>query len=276
MNTSKIVKDILREFIENEAIKTFSLSRIPTSELKRQYVNFRLTMMESSFGNPLLKHNGKYIIENAKFTEPLEKVKPIIEKKYGLKDWQFEIRKAYNNIEIAIIAPEIDKNVELITDDMNQFGYFLGFSETVTYEGMKWVRMQFEPRFQNEINDVVRKYHQIYHITPTYNLENIKRIGLIPSSKREGFSYPNRIFFIKGDTSFEEIAFIGQQLSDKNSNEKNDGKYSLLVIDTKNIPTDVNFFLDPNYGHGIFTEQPIPPSAIKSIIPLNYAKKREE
>jgi hypothetical protein len=119
------------------------------------------------------------------------------------------------------------------------------------------------------LNDIVRKYSFITHITPFYNKEKILRIGFVPKSKNEMFSYTDRVFFFKGDTPINEIIFQAFEFDNRLKNKKNNHIYTIFTIDTNKIPNNVSFHTDLTYPCGIYTTDNIPPNCIKGYTDFN-------
>lgn len=113
------------------------------------------------------------------------------------------------------------------------------------------------------INDIVRKYDHITHITPIYYKEKILKRGFVPKSTNVMFSYPERVFFFKGDTPPIEMSYQIIDFDEKRKNKRNNHTYTLFTVDTKKIPENVNFHTDLTYPFGIYTNDNIPPSAIR-------------
>ena len=142
---------------------------------------------------------------------------------------------------------------------------------------MKYI--QYEPRHQNFINDMVQNEEYIYHLTPTNKVEKIIKYGLTPKTNNKLFKYPERIYFFLHKPSEEDCLclmrqFYKQELVKVKEDKKYvpyNGGYTLLAIDTEQIKT-VNFSYDPNAFDAIFTTDNISPNAIEIIsqIEQNY------
>lgn len=83
------------------------------------------------------------------------------------------------------------------------------------------------------------------------------------------FSYPERVFFFKGDTPFNEILYQCIDFNNHIKNKLNNDVYTIFIVDTKKIPNNVNFHTDLAYPYGIYTNDNIPPSAIKKYQDFN-------
>lgn len=113
------------------------------------------------------------------------------------------------------------------------------------------------------LDDIVRKYDFITHITPVYNRDKILRMGFVPKNKNEMFSYTDRVFFFKGDTPYEEILYQAIKFDEGLENKRNEHVYTIFLIDTKKIPNYVSFHTDLTYPCGIYTTENVPPTVIK-------------
>ena len=98
--------------------------------------------------------------------------------KLKLKDWQFTVNSGYNNVPsvqaeykndkaIFINIPTINKNESIIKEILERFGYYWSNSYKLKgkAQGINWVVLVFYPLYLDNINDKVKKYKYIYHIT---------------------------------------------------------------------------------------------------------------
>lgn len=263
----KIIKEEIKKALNNNKKKFINIdfSNITYEQAKKQYVDYTkihaFPNFSSTINNFSLKDNS--IVESSG-SKPLSEVKKEIINKYFLDDWQFRIITSMNNIDIAIIIPQIYKNHSLIKDDMETMGYFNSISKPIVINGFNYIQMQFEPTYQDDILNDVKNMGILYHSTLTSNINNIKQKGFIPSSKNNFFDYPDRIYFSKGNTDMKCLINITVQLA--NVNKQNVTDYSIIVIDTSKIPDNVKFYYDPNYQDGVFTEDTLPSNVIKSVM----------
>ena len=147
---------------------------------------------------------------------------------------------------------------------MDLCGYFCSVEKEYPYID-KWIYLNFEPKNQNEVNEYVRNMKIIYHVTQEKNVDKIIKNGLTPRFNNPLFSYPERIYLFVEETPPDEIYNLTKQLKTVRKDEK---KHCLLIIDVEKIPDNVSFYLDPNYGCGVYTKDNIPPSAIKEIFEM--------
>ena len=72
-----------------------------------------------------------------------------------------------NDKAIFINIPTINKNESIIKEILERFGYYWSNSYKLKgkAQGINWVVMVFYPLYLDNINDKVKKYKYIYHIT---------------------------------------------------------------------------------------------------------------
>ena len=267
-----IVKESIQEYIENNQRSNIGdyfkeiLSHLSDDELNDMFnIGFiKETHIYSPF-HPFYKGKGG-LHEDLGTSLPLEEVKKEISNKYGLKDYQFRIENACNNVNIAILIPKLDGVVSDMITDMNKLGYFSSKSETIQDRGYTFIVMQFEPLYQEDIRNEISKDGMLYHITPTRNIEGIKANGLIPNSLNTIFDYPDRIYFLISGYNVRELRMFAKGLRDNSSN-KNE-PYSLVILNLYKVPRNVSFHYDPNFANAVYTYDKVPSSAIVNIIDL--------
>ena len=128
--------------------------------------------------------------------------------------------------------------------------------------------MQFEPYCQlqkDETDEIKSQCNVLYHWTPEYNIESIMGQGLIPLHENPIFNYPPRTYLVKDNCDSEYLLNFGNALCVTNKNPKNNGSYVLLSVNIKNLDGSIRFYYDPNFGYGVFTEQPIPKETLTVV-----------
>ena len=183
--------------------------------------------------------------------------------KYQWDPWQFVVTQISNNIEIALLIPDYNQNIPTIISDMNKNGYFKGYERSVLINNLPYKELRFEPLYQESERNTVINIGMIFHSTYKNNIPNILQNGLIPDSKNPKFTYPKRVYFSKFTSDIRKICDITVQLA--NVNHKNVLDYCIITIDTKKIPDNVDFYFDPIYENGIFTNDIIPTECIMSV-----------
>lgn len=256
----QFIKDTIKEYQEQgnngSAITPFIDDTM--DNIKHQYVNYNFVTLHG-FGNPLMKVDNKFVAKQPKYGTSVDEAADIIEDTYHLEDWQVIKKKN----QISFVIADIDKNKTFIESDMKYLGYFLSFSEPFTIENMKWLKMRFEPRFQNDESNRIKQYGLLLHMSPTGNTESILRDGIVPQSKNKYFKYPNRVYLFKGDIEYRFLKRFGRGMARANG-LPNSNAYTVFEVDTEKLPDDVKFYEDANIDEGVYTEQIIPPSAIIS------------
>ena len=269
---SDVIKKHLNEsskIIDTEIGFEFDINDIPVSALRKQYINFHDYLMPR-FYDKLTKYEN--INESVNYTEDAEVAMHAILDRYPLDNWQYKIMTAFNNIHVIVIIPFINENEELITQSMEQLGYYKSDRWLQPVLNMKYIAIRFDPYYPDSLTNDIRRYNYIYHLSPAYNLESIKKNGFIPKSENERFMYPPKLHLIKGNTSKEEIENIGKQLYKANNNPNNTGDYILFSIVVDRIPGNIEFFGDSFYECGICTYDPIPYSAVITTQEMKFNK----
>lgn len=252
--------------IFDDTFKNFDLSKIPVDKLKKQFVNFKFKLVGTPYGSELVESTKqRRLTEGITHSVDVGDVKDEMIKKYGLDSWQFDIAEMENDIKVAIIIPHVDENESMVVEDMVSMGYYLSFRNDLTQSGMNYILLRFDPRYPKSVTNDVRNMEFIYHWSPKYNLELIKKLGFTPQSKNKRFSYPPRIHFIKSDVLQSQIESLGKQLCESNDDVRNDGEYVLFTLDVSKIPDNVNFIGDSCYKHGICTEDEIPYECVVGV-----------
>lgn len=271
-----IVNEVVSKLIKKINLrKLFDFSKIPDEELRRQHYDISLIHARSGYGSLLMKNKkGDYITENDSRVTPASQVKHEIDFKYGFAPWQFRVIERGHDIQICLCIANFPNAVKEITKDLNQMGYFISSEEIVIdHLNQEWYEMQFEPIYQVDESDEILNLGDLYHITPSYNVEGILANGLMPSSKNSKFKYPNRIFLMTGNIPIDSIKSIGKQLYNNDTNNNNDGTYTLFKIDSEQLRGNISLYYDPNFEFGAFTEQLIPPQAITIVVTIKYKNK---
>jgi hypothetical protein len=217
-----------------------------------------------TFDNPisLSMSDSKSLNEGTFKTYPPEKVQKYIINMFRLpSDWvNFEESEQGGVYFFWLRVRKSLTLIEQIIKAMNLCGYFCSIKQED--KEPEFIILQFEPRHQNNANEEVRAMDYIYHVSPSYNLNKILKSGFTPKTKNSLFDYPDRVYFFKQHTTEDELNNLTYHLCCYNKSLGNNNKYVIFIIDVKEIPQNVNFYLDGNYANGIYTTDNIPPSAI--------------
>ena len=277
--TEKIIENIIREKIEGyiNAEKFFNFSRIPIKELEEQYYYLGDALSIKGYGGMfMLGDNDKLLFEEAQATLSPEKTKEQMMKRFNFKDWQVKITIEANNIKLVTLFPDFRENCQLVKDAMTACGWSLALQQNTTAKnGDKWILMSFDPMYQDNISNEIRKNWYLYHWTPLYNCKSILKNGLEVRSENSKYDYSPRIHLLKHDLNDSQIMFIGEQLCNQNKDPRNDGKYALLSIVVRKIPRNTEFFYDPRYEGGYYVTSPIPKEAIGVRFGHDFKNKQD-
>ena len=254
----RIVKETIQEYIEKFRKEVFDLSKITPEMAEKQFVDYA-TMEPVGFTTL----NYDKVEEEANYSRPLSEVRADMMAKYQWDPWQFVVTQISNNIEIALLIPDYNQNIPTIISDMNKNGYFKGYERSVLINNLPYKELRFEPLYQESERNTVINMGMIFNSTYKNNIPNILQNGLIPDSKNPKFTYPKRVYFSKFTSDIRKICDITEQLAKVNN--KNVLDYCIITIDTKKIPDNVDFYFDPIYENGIFTNDIIPTECIMSV-----------
>ncbi|QFQ12604.1 hypothetical protein C7Y71_006015 [Pseudoprevotella muciniphila] len=248
------------------------LSQLSKEELMKYWIDYGTIQKAASYTNPLTMALGSTINEGLIQIYPIDKTIEYVRSYFGLHNNQIKEINADNGIKhILVVIPSIGNNIELIKKAMDYCGYYLGFPKEDNIPINQLVTLQFEPKFQNNVSNNIRKEETtLLHLTPYYNLKKIQNIGFSPRLRNELFNYPSRIYFLRGSMNRQEMIDIGIQLNNANNSLGNTGKYALITLDVSAIPQEKSLFLDPNYPYGIFTMNNITSDVIINVEEIQF------
>lgn len=242
------------------------------TNLIKESIGKKLILPRKSFGNifninETVKENP--LLEGIFRTYKPEKVLKYLEKRYG-DAAIVNIFDGDNEEKIFLIKTgDVDYNQNIIDKDMALCGYFPSYVEK--NNGQRTI--QYEPRHQNAVNDIVQDAEYIFHITKTNRVKKILNIGLTPKTHNKKFNYPDRVYFFLKEPSYKEWLdiieeFYSAELKAYKMRQTNnlpyEGSYTVLSIDTGKIK-NTNFFYDPNAENCVYTYDNIPPEAIEVV-----------
>lgn len=140
-------------------------------------------------------------------------------------------------------------------------------TKTLDYEN-EWllnqqIQMHFRAKFNVEYKDKSVP-SLLYHITPSRVVPKILKQGLTPRANGRQEMHPERVYcYTEYPNDWKEIA------NNFRSSGKKEDLYTLLEIDKRKINPKIKFYYDSNtytkYPTAIYTNEPIPPTAIKII-----------
>jgi hypothetical protein len=187
------------------------------------------------------------------------------------------LRKSFNFVyfqeknTFLVILQNINKiKLDEFLKYTNNLGWYPSWLNTSNYNG-KWnpklfnyniSEIVFEAKFDDEVVENIPSV--LYHITPTQNTNKILSIGLVPKSRSKASYHPDRVYLSK---DLKDIENLGEKFYQKTGIKD----WAILKIDTDVIPGDyLKLYTDPNYKHGYYTLNNIPPHAIEKIKNINF------
>ena len=183
----------------------------------------------------------------------------------------------YLTMEMIMLIPVIKKNVEIITEFMDENGYYEA-KKAIRKDkgGRKWMTVMFDPKKQESIKDMVLKYHKYaYHTSPIYNAESIEKNGILAKYAKSPFiSNTKRIYLYLGNTSNQKYVDMMESISRKLQSKDNKftGDFVEYEIMLKKLPENAEYYVDI-HGFGkdyIYTESDIPIESIRDSEDKTY------
>lgn len=238
-------------------------------------VDYSKIIKPASYSNPLtiaLFGGNTSLNEGLITTYPIDKTIKHIKDYFNLDSSQIYENEAENGKkEILVQLVNYGDNFKLLNKAFEYCGYFLAVPKRDKIKPNAVVWLQYEAKFESDDTETIRKTESLlYHLTPAYNLKSIKAIGFSPRCKNDLFSYPSRLYFVKGSVPPNHVAYLGEQLFQANSSKGNDGNYALMRLSLSRIPDNVKFHLDPNFEDGIFTMNNIKPNCVMDVVIINF------
>lgn len=240
------------------------LSKVPVENLRERYRDYGIFQGCCGIIEPFKQISED--IEGNRISEDAKTVAQNLGRKYLLdRSWQIIVDDGDNDVPILVAIADIKENSKMVIDDMAMAGYFVGYRKEYQKDGMLWQVLQFEPLYPKDNTDEVKKGTIAYHWTPSYNLGDITKNGLVPKSENSHFSYPPRVYIMTRKCDYNRLMALGQTLCLMNKDPRNNGKYALISLRTWKIPKETKFYYDPNMTDAMYTYDVIPPSAILNI-----------
>ena len=279
---------------EVEELDIFDFDNIPMSELDKAYIDY-----EPLYDTvDLYSLDEDYIYEERKNnTNGIQSAVDVVSRAMNhLKILEFQIKvNSPNGVEYievkrlmedypdfltmstAMLVPDIKKNVEIITEFMDDNGYY-GAKKTIYKDkgGRRWMLLMFDPKKQESIKEMVMKYHKYaYHTSPIYNAESIEKNGILAKYAKTPFiSNTPRIYLYLGNTSNPEYVKMMKSIS-RNLQRKDNkftGDFVEYEIMLKKLPENAEYYVDI-HGFGkdyIYTESDIPIESIRDTEDKTY------
>lgn len=268
--TITIINDEIIDDFDNDIdvrdLLCFDIKSISHILNKQELNEFVLFPMSFRFTRLFENESGDFVHNRENhISVPIEEVKSEIITRFNLAPEQFQKVKAANDLELAVIIPDIDFVKNDIIRCMKHLNWNLSSEVDVIYNTKyrehHYIQMRFEPMFSYNANDIVKKWNRLYHITTKSNLKSILQNGLLPKSDNWRFKYPPRVYLIKGNVGKIKMKQIASALYDDRPDYDNESIVQ-LTIDASKLSEDVDFYLDTLFEDGIYTYNEIPPEAI--------------
>ena len=279
---------------EVKELDIFDFDNIPMSELDKAYIDY-----EPLYDTvDLYSLDEDYIYEERKNnTNGIQSAVYVVSRAMNqLKILEFQIKvNSPNGVEYievkrlmedypdfltmstAMLVPDIKKNVEIITEFMDDNGYY-GAKKTIYKDkgGRRWMLLMFDPKKQESIKEMVMKYHKYaYHTSPIYNAESIEKNGILAKYAKTPFiSNTPRIYLYLGNTSNPEYVKMMKSIS-RNLQRKDNkftGDFVEYEVMLKKLPENAEYYVDI-HGFGkdfIYTETDIPIESIRDTEDKTY------
>ena len=218
-------------------------------------------------------------------TYDLEKTVAYVKDYVGLEDWNIVYERARNGIiTVRIVIPEGDeetyRNVCRVMCDL--CGYY------VTHERFAPVKdkdgnlidcreMFFRPKFSSRkrVEEYLKRHPRVWHITSMERAEKIKKQGFVPKSSNKLFKYPEKVHFLLGFYTEDQVADIGKKL--KRVEGRDNEVWTIMVVDIRKPDgTFPKFYVDPDLDGSIYTYENIPSSSIIETFEEKRRRNLEE
>ena len=264
-------------------LDTFDINTIPYGERLEHYVDYN--------DGCILYH---VIVPHNPLTESVDEenslaVKEVFDKLkhyYKIANWQMKVISPfkveipiaeckYKAISNVMIIPSIKENLQIITKEMNNAGYYCSkYQSLKDNDGMMWIIVQFNPYKQDDINNNLLRREMImylYHCSPVKFENEILTKGLIPKNDSSVYKYPPRTFLKIGDDDMKDYYRLMREIS--STHPEYNGKYVMFTISVEKVIDSVKFYLDPNAKDCCYTTDIINSDAIidKHYKDFNFA-----
>lgn len=268
-----IINELINKVMGDKNISNrdnvFDLDNIPLYILDDGFQRYHPYTMNISHRNPL-SSTIRIDVSTDYYNQILE-VKKSITSTFPIFDQQFKIVKEVNRIYVMILVAITDDNVDIIEEAMESQGFFRSHVRDgillIDKKKRKWLDIRFEVMSSNDVTDEIReKYNIIYHLAPSVIEQQVEKNGLEISNNNPLYKYSETIAFVTEDwmnsddmqglanTLYTKMKKVG--ISNFSSN------YTLYKIDISLMSKDIRFFYDINEEKGLYTNVPIPSSAI--------------
>ena len=206
-----------------------------------------------------------------------------ITKSFRLSEWQFNvIELSEGDKMIAIIIPDLVDNIEIIKKVMSLYGYFLSQQKDYPHASDFKV-LYFMPKFQEYINEQLKGFEYLWHVSPEKYKNRILEQGLLAKSDNILYEYPDRIYLIPlfggddceyKDYDDEVKKYLTKLVRYIRGEKKIENKWAFYRIHLNDIP-NVKFSIDYTmdlFQDSLYTTDAIRPSAIEYVDSVDLSK----
>ena len=160
------------------------------------------------------------------------------------------------------------------TDRINKILNFYGYTNSLGMFSDK-LQLQLEPKYPVKLNDFLKQTSDtfLFHIAPIKQLDDIKKIGLIPKPSETNFEHPGNRIYLLWLPGVENKGLILKALAKKLAKDKKLEEKDFVVIMTKHNSRhtyyldDTATLLNENII-AVFTTNNISPNEFIKIIQL--------
>lgn len=277
---NNIIKEVLASVLLNDNTESFKVEDFfDIYSLSKKDLLSLVTDMRCFIGgqgyNSALNINGELLLkEEYNKTMSIKELRKELPK-IGFKQWQIKTMVLANKVRVVVLFADLEKNAQIIENTMLACGWSKArISEPTMVHGIKLRIMDFDPIYQKSLTTIVRQNKYVYHWTPYQNLPSILKNGLELRNDNTFLSYPPKVHLMKSNINSQQAIMLAWQLFNKNTN-LNDGRYALLKISLDKVPDNVEFFGDPRFELGYFTQDMIPPESISVIGEITFIDKNK-
>jgi hypothetical protein len=128
-------------------------------------------------------------------------------------------------------------------------------------------------KYKNKYFNTIKKIGKKSTI-PLFSSKEKRKSVILPKSENKKGDHPDRVYFFPSDVSYEDGRRLGQSICYSNKDQRNDGRYVLLFIETKDLK-GISFCYDPHTQQSYYTTQTIPPEVIQLVGGYDYSKHKQ-
>jgi hypothetical protein len=229
-----------------------------------------------SFENFILRQNEGLII-----TYPIDKAIQTLNDKLLFLPFWYNIKKENDSVfKLTVLGVlninQIESVFSLVNNLLGYYCSFIKYYKTNINRGYSFINIEnyilksknckkIDFIFEAKFDDVLKyKPDIVYHVTDEINLSNIKKVGIIPKSKRKKSFHLERIYLTLNEKDAEK--FMNNLIFNDNISGVTK-RYRVLKIDiTDDFYKDMKVYKDPNMKGGYYIYNNIRPQDIEKSI----------